>query len=159
VGVEKLRVVLPHHDQQASDDQNQTEHGQMLSSSMLLLNLIQLIEVTFSTPTSITLKIPRLEISLCPIGVALTTLSARSSSTITSRRMKYDYDGSFRRFCSFAESSLHDLLHERRTDGVKCAQRNSAARRQGTEKAGVTRVSRRLENRWPFPSAQGNIRE
>jgi hypothetical protein len=32
--------VLSHHDQQASDDQNQTQHGQMLSSSMLLLNLI-----------------------------------------------------------------------------------------------------------------------
>jgi len=44
-------VVLPHHDQQASDDQNQTEHGQMLPSNMLLLNLILLIEVTFSTPT------------------------------------------------------------------------------------------------------------
>ena len=44
-------VVLPHHDQQASDDQNQTEHGQMLSSNMLLLNLILLIDVTFSTPT------------------------------------------------------------------------------------------------------------
>ena len=44
-------VVLPHHDQKSSDDQNQTEHGQMLSSNMLLLNLILLIEVTFSTPT------------------------------------------------------------------------------------------------------------
>src|SRR5207302_3791767 len=44
-------VVLSHHDQQASDDQNQTEHGQMLSSNMLLLNLIPLIDVTFSTPT------------------------------------------------------------------------------------------------------------
>jgi hypothetical protein len=44
-------VVLPHHDQKSSDDQNQTEHGQMLSSYMLLLNLILLIEVTFSTPT------------------------------------------------------------------------------------------------------------
>src|ERR1039458_7624795 len=44
-------VVLPHHDQQASDDQNQPEHGQMLSSNMLLLNLIPLIDVTFSTPT------------------------------------------------------------------------------------------------------------
>jgi hypothetical protein len=43
---------LPHHDQQASDDQIQTEHGQMLSSSMLLLNLILLIDVTFSTPTA-----------------------------------------------------------------------------------------------------------
>jgi hypothetical protein len=42
---------LPHHDQQASDDQNQTKHGQMLSSNMLLLNLILLIDVTFSTPT------------------------------------------------------------------------------------------------------------
>jgi len=30
--------VLPHHDQQASDDQNQTEHGRMLPSNMLLLN-------------------------------------------------------------------------------------------------------------------------
>src|SRR6266566_8302424 len=45
-------VVLPHHDQQASDDQNQTEHGRMLSSNMLLLNLILLIDVTFSTPTN-----------------------------------------------------------------------------------------------------------
>src|SRR5436190_3760017 len=44
-------LVLPHHDQQASDDQNQTEHGRMLSSNMLLLNLILLIDVTFSTPT------------------------------------------------------------------------------------------------------------
>jgi hypothetical protein len=42
---------LPHHDQQASDDENQTEHGQMLSSITLLLNLIPLIDVTFSTPT------------------------------------------------------------------------------------------------------------
>jgi hypothetical protein len=42
---------LPHHDQQASDDQNQTEHGRMLSSNMLLPNLILLIDVTFSTPT------------------------------------------------------------------------------------------------------------
>jgi hypothetical protein len=45
--------VLPHHDQQASDDQNQTEHGRMLSSNMLLLNLIPLIDVTFSTPTGV----------------------------------------------------------------------------------------------------------
>jgi hypothetical protein len=44
-------VVLPHHDQQASGDRNQTEHGRMLSSNMLLLNLILLIDVTFSTPT------------------------------------------------------------------------------------------------------------
>src|ERR1700736_2525347 len=44
-------VVLPHHDQQASDDRNQTEHGRMLSSNMLLLNFILLIDVTFSTPT------------------------------------------------------------------------------------------------------------
>jgi hypothetical protein len=43
--------VLPHHDQQSSDDQNQTEHGRMLPSTMLLLNLIPLIDVTFSTPT------------------------------------------------------------------------------------------------------------
>ena len=43
--------MLPHHDQQASGDRNQTEHGRMLSSSMLLLNLILLIDVTFSTPT------------------------------------------------------------------------------------------------------------
>ncbi len=42
--------MLPHHDQQASDDQNQTEHVRMLSSNMLLPNLIPLIEVTFSTP-------------------------------------------------------------------------------------------------------------
>src|SRR5438034_11501821 len=46
-------VVLPHHDQQASDDRNQTEHGRMLSSNMLLRNLILLIDVTFSTPTPV----------------------------------------------------------------------------------------------------------
>src|ERR1700687_2132834 len=44
-------VVLSHHDQQASGDRNQTEHVQMLSSNTLLLNLILLIDVTFSTPT------------------------------------------------------------------------------------------------------------
>jgi len=44
-------VVLPHHDQQASDDRNQTEHGRMLSSNTLLLNLIRAIDMTFSTPT------------------------------------------------------------------------------------------------------------
>ena len=44
-------VVLPHHDQQASDDENQTQHVRMLSSNMLLLNLTLLIDVTFSTPT------------------------------------------------------------------------------------------------------------
>ena len=44
-------VVLPHHEQQSSGDRNQTEHGRMLSSNMLLLNLILLIDVTFSTPT------------------------------------------------------------------------------------------------------------
>ena len=43
--------MLSHHDQQASDDQSQTEHGRMLASNMLLQNLILLIEVTFSTPT------------------------------------------------------------------------------------------------------------
>jgi hypothetical protein len=43
--------VWPHHDQQASDDQNQTEHGRMLSSNMLLPNLIPPIDGTFSTPT------------------------------------------------------------------------------------------------------------
>jgi hypothetical protein len=42
---------LSHHDQQVSDDQNQTEHEQMLPSNMLLLNLTRLIDVTFSTPT------------------------------------------------------------------------------------------------------------
>jgi hypothetical protein len=42
---------LPHHDQQASDDKNPTEHGQMLSSNMLQPNLILLIDATFSTPT------------------------------------------------------------------------------------------------------------
>jgi hypothetical protein len=46
-------VVLPHHDQQASDDENQTEHGRMLSSNMLLPNLILLIDVTFSIPTPV----------------------------------------------------------------------------------------------------------
>jgi hypothetical protein len=35
----------------ASDDENQTEHARMLPSNMLLLNLILLIDVTFSTPT------------------------------------------------------------------------------------------------------------
>jgi hypothetical protein len=44
-------VVLPHHDQQASDDENPTEHGRMLFSNMLLPNLIPLTDVTFSTPT------------------------------------------------------------------------------------------------------------
>ena len=44
-------VVLPHHDQQSSDDENPTKHGRMLLSNMLLLNLILLIDVTFSTPT------------------------------------------------------------------------------------------------------------
>src|SRR5246500_5821085 len=44
-------VVLSHHDQQASDDENQTEHARMLPSNLLLLNLILLIDVTFSTPT------------------------------------------------------------------------------------------------------------
>ena len=34
-------VVLPHHDQQTSDDQNQTEHVRMLSSNTLLPNLIR----------------------------------------------------------------------------------------------------------------------
>ena len=43
--------MLPHHDQQASDDENQTEHKRMLSSNMLPLILILLIDVTFSTPT------------------------------------------------------------------------------------------------------------
>jgi hypothetical protein len=46
-------VVLPHHDQQASNDENPTKHGRMLSSNMLLLNLILLIDVTFSTPTGV----------------------------------------------------------------------------------------------------------
>ena len=43
--------MLPHHDQQASEDRNQPEHGRMLSSNTLPLNLTSLIEVTFSTPT------------------------------------------------------------------------------------------------------------
>jgi hypothetical protein len=42
---------LSHHDQQASGDQNPTEHGRMLPSNMLLLILILPIVVTFSTPT------------------------------------------------------------------------------------------------------------
>src|SRR5205809_4935142 len=50
-------VVLPHHDQQASDDRNPTEHGRMLSSNMLLRNLILLIDVTFSTPTGVAIII------------------------------------------------------------------------------------------------------
>jgi hypothetical protein len=44
---------LPHHDQQASDDENQTEHGRMPSSNTLPLILILLIDVTFSTPTPV----------------------------------------------------------------------------------------------------------
>jgi hypothetical protein len=44
---------LPHHNQQTSDDENPTQHGRMLSSNMLLLNLILPIEVTFSTPTPV----------------------------------------------------------------------------------------------------------
>jgi hypothetical protein len=44
-------VVSPHHDQQASEDRNQTEPGWMLSSNRLPPNLIPLIDVTFSTPT------------------------------------------------------------------------------------------------------------
>jgi hypothetical protein len=47
-------VVSPHHDQQASDDENPTEHGQdHFSSNMLLPNLILLIGVTFLTPTPV----------------------------------------------------------------------------------------------------------
>lgn len=42
--------MLPHYDQQASDDQNPTEHAQMLSSSTFLLNLILRVDVTFSRP-------------------------------------------------------------------------------------------------------------
>src|SRR5713101_5915741 len=53
-------VVLPHHDQQASDDENQTEHGRMPSSNTLLLNLIPLIDVTFSTPTRFNANYPSL---------------------------------------------------------------------------------------------------
>src|SRR5882724_1822382 len=47
-------VVLSHHDQQAPDDRNQTEHGRMLSSSILLLNLILLIDVIFQHPQAFT---------------------------------------------------------------------------------------------------------
>jgi hypothetical protein len=46
-------VVLPHHDQQTSHDHNPTEHEQIPSSSMLLLNLSPPIAVSFSTPTPI----------------------------------------------------------------------------------------------------------
>jgi hypothetical protein len=42
---------MPHHDQHASEDRNQTAHARMLPSNMLLLNLTPLIDVTFSTPT------------------------------------------------------------------------------------------------------------
>jgi hypothetical protein len=42
---------VSHHDQHPSDNQNQTQHGQMPSSNTPLLNLILLIDVTFSTPT------------------------------------------------------------------------------------------------------------
>ena len=52
-------VVLPHHDQQASDDRNQTKHGRMLPSNMLLLNLILPIDVTFSTPTPVYINYQR----------------------------------------------------------------------------------------------------
>jgi hypothetical protein len=48
---------VSHHDQQASDDQNQTEHGRMPSSNTPLLNLILLIDVTFSTPTPVNIKV------------------------------------------------------------------------------------------------------
>jgi hypothetical protein len=51
---------VAHHDQQASDDENQTEHRRMLSSNMLLPNLIPLINVTFSTPTGISTSLRRL---------------------------------------------------------------------------------------------------
>jgi hypothetical protein len=44
---------LPHHDQQASDNENPTEHGRMLPSNTLLPSLILLIDVTFSTPTPV----------------------------------------------------------------------------------------------------------
>jgi hypothetical protein len=41
---QRLRaIVLSHHDQHASDDQNRTKHWRMLSSNMLLLILILLI--------------------------------------------------------------------------------------------------------------------
>jgi hypothetical protein len=54
--------VLPHHDQQASDDENHTEHAQMLSSNMLLPNLIPLIDVTFSTPTGDSAQNPSMSV-------------------------------------------------------------------------------------------------
>jgi hypothetical protein len=50
---------LPHHDQQASGDRNQTEHVRMLSSNMLPSNLILPIDVTFSTLTSDYADYPR----------------------------------------------------------------------------------------------------
>jgi hypothetical protein len=51
-------VVLPHHDQQASDDQNSTKHGRMLSSNMLFAEFHLPIAVTFSTPTGHFTQIP-----------------------------------------------------------------------------------------------------
>ena len=54
---QRLRaVVLSHHDQ-PSDDQNQTEHGQMFSSSMLSAESHLLIEVTFSIPAGVNTQI------------------------------------------------------------------------------------------------------
>jgi len=44
---------MSHHDQHASDDQNQTQHLQMPSSKTPLLNLILLVDVTFSAPTPV----------------------------------------------------------------------------------------------------------
>jgi hypothetical protein len=51
---QRFRAVgLPHHDSQASDDRNQTEHGRMYSFNLLRLILILLIGVVFSTPTGV----------------------------------------------------------------------------------------------------------
>src|SRR5947208_2809336 len=82
-------VVLPHHDQQASDDRNQTEHGRMLSSNMLLRNLILLIDVTFSTPTPVyvnNLRNPLLlgiTLSRATIGVVTIELTRKHALLFT----------------------------------------------------------------------------
>ena len=83
-------VVLPHHDQQASDDENPVEHGQdHFSSNMLLPNLILLIDVTFSTPTPVyvnNLRNPLLlgiTLSRATIGVVTIELTRKHALLFT----------------------------------------------------------------------------
>src|SRR5579862_5975966 len=61
-------VVLPHHDQQASNDENPTEHARMLPSNTLLPNLILLIDVTFSTPTPVFNNYAQKEVQSVTVG-------------------------------------------------------------------------------------------